>query len=220
MRKRFRTIVYLLLGLLAALALVLLGIYQALVAVPDEYLEVVEAPAEEQREASDEMLQQASILASDLRQERDWEVLFTETQVNGWLAVDLAENHPDTLPDGIRDPRVRFAERTIAIFCRMRHGGTEAVVTLVVEPYLDEPNVLGLRFHKARAGLLPLPLGSIVEQLEKAARDLELNLEWRQTDGDPVAVVTIPTRLEDGRILHLEHIEVRDGEFYAAGSGK
>lgn len=220
MKKRYRTLVYFLLGMLAALALVLFGLYQALVAVPGEYREVVEAEPEVQRQGSDELLQQASALASDLRQQRDWEAWFTEEQVNGWLAVDLVENHPDSLPDGISDPRVTLREKAISLFCRMRRGGTETVLTLVVEPYLDEPNVLGLRFHKARAGILPLPLGSIVEQFEKAARDLELHLTWRQTDGDPVALITIPATFDDDRILRLEHIEVRDGEFYAAGSGK
>ncbi len=220
MKKRYRTLVYLLLGMLAALALVLLGLYQALVAVPGEYREVVEADPVVQRQGSDELLQQASALASDLRQQRDWEAWFTEEQVNGWLAVDLVENHPDSLPDGISDPRVTLREKAISLFCRMRRGGTETVLTLVVEPYLDEPNVLGLRFHKARAGILPLPLGSIVEQFEKAARDLELHLTWRQMDGDPVALIAIPATFDDGRVLRLEHIEVRDGEFYAAGSGK
>ncbi len=220
MQKRYRTLVYLLLGALAALVLVLLGVYQALVAVPSEYREVVEADPVVQRQGSDELLQQAAALASDLRKQRDWEAWFTEKQVNGWLAVDLVENHPDSLPDGISDPRVAFDEKAVSLFCRMRRSGTETVLTLVVEPYLDEPNVLGLRFHKARAGILPLPLGSIVEQLEKAARDLELNLTWRQTDGDPVALITIPALLEDDRVLRLEHLEVRDGEFYAAGSGK
>ncbi|MDZ7617375.1 MAG: hypothetical protein U1E05_10240, partial [Patescibacteria group bacterium] len=85
---------------------------------------------------------------------------------------------------------------------------------------LDEPNVLGLRFRKARAGIVPLPMGSIVEQIEKASRDWELKLTWRQTDGDPVALITLPETLDDGRVLRLEHVEVRDGEFHAAGSGK
>ncbi|MDZ7619989.1 MAG: hypothetical protein U1E05_23560, partial [Patescibacteria group bacterium] len=67
MKKRYRTLVYLLLGALAALALVLLGFYQALVAVPAEYHEVIEADPAVQRQGSDELLQQASALASDLR---------------------------------------------------------------------------------------------------------------------------------------------------------
>lgn len=220
MRKRLRTVVYILLGTLAALALVLLGTYQALVTVPGEYRQVVEADPEQQREASDELLQQAAALASDLRQQRDWEAWFTETRINGWLAVDLIENHPNALPEGISDPRVVFREKTVSIYCRTHRGGTETVLTLVVEPYLDEPNVLGLRFRKARAGLLPLPLGTIVEQLGDAAGDLELKLTWRQTDGDPVALVTIPEMLDDGKALRIEHLEVRDGELYAAGSSK
>ena len=221
MRKRYRTIVYLLLGALAALALALLGTYQAMVAVPEEYRAVVEADPEEQRQASDELLQQAAALASDVRQQRDWEAWFTEAQINGWLAVDLIENHPDALPEHIRDPRVAIREGTISLYCRTRRGGTETVLTLVVEPYLDEPNVLGLRFRKVRAGMMPLPMGGIVNEVGKAARDLELKLTWRQADGDPVALVTIPFLLDDeGRTLWIERIEVRDGELYLAGGSK
>ncbi len=220
MRKRFRTIVYILLGTLAAIALGLFGAYQALVAVPVEYRAVIEADPEGQRQASDELLQQATALVSDVRQQRDWEVWFTEAQINGWLAVDLAENHADALPDDISDPRVTIRGKTISLYCRMRLGGTETVLTLVVEPYLDEPNVLGLRFRKARAGMLPLPLGSIVEELGKAARDLELKLTWQQAEGDPVALVTIPSILDDeGRTLRVERIEVHEGELYVAGGG-
>ncbi len=211
---------YILLGALAALALVLLGAYQALVAVPGEYRAVVEADPQIQREASDELLQQAAALASDLRQQRDWEAWFTESQINGWLAVDLMENHPGALPNGVSDPRVAIREKTVSIYCRTQRGGTDTVLTLVVEPYLDDPNVLGLRFRKARVGLLPLPLGSIVEQVSKAARDLELKLAWRQTDGDPVALVTIPEILDEGKSLRIEHLELRDGEFYLAGSSE
>lgn len=219
-KKRYRVIVYLLLGVLAALALLLLGVYRALVAVPQEYLAVVEADPEEQRQASDELLQQAAALVSDLRQQRDWEAWFTEAQINGWLAVDLPENHPDALPDDLADPRVCIREKTVSLFCRMRLGGTETVLTLVIEPYLDEPNVLGLRFRKVRAGMVPLPMGRIVEELGRAARELELKLTWQQADGDPVALVTIPSILDDeGRTLRVERIEVHEGELYVAGGG-
>ena len=221
LRKPYRTIVFILLGALAAIALGLLGIYQALVTVPNEYRKVVQADPQTQRQASDELLQQAAALASDLRKQRDWEAWFTEAQINGWLAVDLVENHPDALPEGISDPRVAIREESVALYCRMRRGATETVVTLVVEPYLDEPNVLGLRFHKARAGMLPLPMGSIVEHIGEAARDLELKLAWRQTEGDPVALLTIPATLDDdGKVIHLERVELREHEFYMAGSAR
>ena len=36
---------------------------------------------------------------------------------------------------------------------------TSSVISLTIEPYVPEPNVLALRIVKARAGLLPMPLG-------------------------------------------------------------
>ncbi len=211
---------YLLLGALAAIALALFGVYRALVAVPAEYHAVVETEPKAMRQASDELLQQAAALASDIRQQRDWEAWFTERQINGWLAVDLAENHAGAMPDDLRDPRVAIDAQGVSLFCRVRRGATEIVFTLTVEPYLDEPNVLGLRFRKARAGLLPFPMGTIVEYFGNAARDLELQVTWRQADGDPVALITIPAMLDDeGRTLRVERMEVREGELYVAGRG-
>ncbi len=211
---------FVLLGLLAAMALASLGVYQALLAVPAEYRAVMDADPPAQREANDEALQEAAALASDLRKHRDWQARFTEAQINGWLAIDLMENHAGVLPEGISDPRVTLGETTVSLYCRLRRGRTETILTLVVEPYLDAPNVLALRFRKARAGLLPLPMGSVVEQIGAAARNLEVKLTWRQADGDPVALIAVPHELGNGTAVRIDQFELQAGALLMAGLGR
>src|SRR5688572_28758959 len=71
----------------------LLAVYRASQQVPDFYREAIIADSQRQAAASKEMLRTATALVNDAQQEGEWEAEFTEEQINGWLAVDLVENH-------------------------------------------------------------------------------------------------------------------------------
>ena len=66
------------------------------------------------------------------------------------------------------------------------------MLSLTVEPYVPEPNMVLVRIIKARAGLLPMPLGGVLDGLSQVARDMHLHLEWRHAGGDPVAMLSFP----------------------------
>ena len=82
-----------------------------------------------------------------------------------------------------------------------------------------EPNTLAIRVSKVRAGALPIPLKRFLAPITKAGADSDITLRWSQTDGDPVALVTVPHQHEDysHREIYLESIEMRDGEVVLAG---
>lgn len=206
-------------GGLAALALLVLGgTYLAARRVPGFYQQALEAAPEAHEQHSDELLAGAAALASTVRKEGPWRVLFTADQINGWLAVDAAKNFPELLPPGIADPRVAIHDDRIAIACRYLAGPVETVLSLEGDAYVEEPNVLSIRIRRARAGSLPAPLGGLLKGLAAAADKAGLQLRWLQAEGDPVAVVRLqPPGDEGNQLRQIEAIELREGEIYLAG---
>jgi hypothetical protein len=185
--------------------------------VPAWYQQAV-APGDPaaEKKASDEMEQRAADLASGFSTTGRWEVTFTEQQINGWLADGLKRKHPDLLPEGFSDPRVRIQSDGVTGACRVEHGVVSGVVSLTVEIYLAEPNVVAARIRRARLGRLPWPLTKIMGAIEQSARDAEVPLGWRESEGDPVSVIRIPDG-EGNRRVRIESLLLEDGRLYIAG---
>lgn len=217
--KRFLILSSVALGaalLLAALALV--GIWLASQVVPDFYAQALRAAPEAQRIASDTMLQKTAALASDVRKQGRWEALFTEDEINGWLAVDLHENHPGSLPPGIADPRVVITPGGLQMACRSKQAGIETVLSVNVAVYLAEPNVLGIRIRGVRAGVIPLPMKDVLEQIAEIGRQRSLRIDWQQAEGEPVALIRLNPTIDDGKPVKIEAIELGERELYLAGT--
>ena len=165
MTRRVRLTV-LIVGSFAALAiLLLLGLYLAARHEPTFYREALHIDRVVLEKGSDRMLQQTTALASAVKKPGHWESLFTAEQINGWLAVDLVRNHPHTLPPELHDPRVAIDPKRITVACCFDHDGLHSVLSLTIEPYVPEPNILALRIVSARAGLLPVPLGQVLDRI-------------------------------------------------------
>ena len=72
---------------------------------------------------------------------------------------------------------------------------------------------------RARAGALPIPLGQVLDNISRAAQQLNLRLEWRRSQGDPVALVTLPQQHGLGKApWQVEALELRDGELFVSGT--
>ena len=218
MRKRLAilTIVLCLVLLLAVGGLFTL--HRASQHVPEFYDRAIQADPATQKDASDKMLQKAAALVSDVGNEAEWKSLFTEDEINGWLAVDLAENHPDALPSSVTDPRVSIKPDRLTLACRYERGGWKCVLSVVLDVYLADSNVVALRIRKARAGAVPLPLDEVLDRITAVAGKADLQLRWQQAEGDPVALLSIrPPRDDDERVVRIESIKLGDGEIYLAG---
>jgi hypothetical protein len=209
------------LGFAAAMTLLLaVGLfYAALKRVPEFYREALVQDEAKARTASDKMIQRTSLLASDLNRSGRWQVLFTAAEINGWLAIDLVENRPIELPPGFESPRVAITSNQVRAACRVRQFGVESVVSLVVEPYLAEPDVIGLRFRGVRAGAVPLPLRQLLDTLTHQAEQNNLRVQWRQNAGDPVALISLgPPRGGKRRQVHIDKLTLGDGKLYVVGT--
>ncbi len=209
-----------LVALFACAVVVLLAGYRAIQHKPDFYVKALKQEPARQAEAGDRLEKQVLDLRNEVRRDGHWEAVFTDEQINGWLAVDLPEKFPNTLPTGVSDPRIDIDPEQVQLACRYDSSKISAVISLAVDVHLtDEPNVLALRIRRARAGALPIPLNRWLDQATTKAHNAGIQVRWEQRDGDPVALVTIPTDHEeyDERLLRLETIELRDGELYLAG---
>lgn len=197
--------------------LLLVGVYWAIQQAPEFYEKMLHADPAQQAKASEQMLQQATALASHANTRGPWRALFTADQINGWLAVDLTKNHATAIPPGLSDPRLQIRHDHLALACRYQGHGIRTVLWLTLDAYLAAPNVIALRIKKARAGWLPLPLGNVLDAISQAARQRNLPLRWTQADGDPVALITVlPAR--DRKTVHIETLKLGDNAILLTGT--
>jgi hypothetical protein len=216
MSRRMRIALYVVVGLLVLAVLVLLGLYWAVQHEPAFYRETLEVKPQVLEKASDRMLQQIGALQSALRRQGRWQATITAEELNGWLAIDLAKNHPNTLPPSVHNPRVVITPTEMTVACRYE-GAVHTVLSLTVQPYVPEPNVVALRIVRGRAGMLPVPLKKVLDGLSKAAAEMRLHLRWVQAGSDPVAMLSLPEDNDAERVVRIETLELGDGQIRVSG---
>lgn len=220
MRKLIKVVLLVLTGLAILVAVLLFGAYRATQQEPEFYIEAMQADPAEQEVAGDELEQRVLDLHNNARREGNWVAVFTDEQINGWLAVDLPEKYPQAMPPGASNPRIAFEDARALIGCRYESDKLSTVVSLAVHVDLsEEENVLAIRIAKARAGALPIPLKQWLDRISTGARRAGVPLRWSHIDGDPVALVPITIRhaeLKD-RLLVIEQVELLEGEIRLAG---
>ena len=220
MRGLLRNVVVALVAVSAIAVLATWGLYRAARQEPDFYQAALQVESTIQKVAGDALEREILDLHNEAREEGRWEAVFTNQQLNGWLASDLTENFPNLLPPGTKDPWVAIRAGQAQIACRHQSGSLETVISFALGVQLTEDtNTLAIRVSKLRAGTLPLPLKRFLDGISRAAKNADLRLRWTSMDGDPLALVTVPSQHEDyaHRAIYLETIELRDGEIYLSG---
>ena len=213
----------LLLGCLAVLVmLAVLMLYVAARHMPEFYREALDTPAEKLTEGSDSLLRQAAALESAVNKGEPWEILITAEEINGWLAVDLVENHPDALPPTVHYPRVAIEPDGVSVGCLFEQGGASSVLNLKFQPSLSSSDTIALRIVHARLGLLPVSLAKVLDRFDEAVRRMQFHLEWRHDGGDPVALLSLPAAAgkKGGRSVRIEKFSLGQGEMLIAGTAQ
>jgi hypothetical protein len=191
--------------------------YRALSYVPAFYSQALAVKAPELQQSSREMLRRTAALTNDVKRLGNWQALFTDQQINGWLAVDVPKNHPDLLPSELRNPRVRIMPDGVLIGARFE-GQVSSVVSVKFSVQLERTNVVAVRIHQLRVGDVPWRLDRIIDEIIRSAGQWGFLVEQTQTDGDPVLLVTLPPDLHDrNREVQLEQLELREGEVFLSG---
>ncbi|HEY2827676.1 MAG TPA: hypothetical protein VGJ04_08760 [Pirellulales bacterium] len=222
MSTRFRF--YLTAGVSAAAALAVIAgtVYWASQRRPAFYCQALAQDPDAARQGSDALLHQAAALAGDLRRPGQWHALFTAEQINGWLAYDAHQNHPQLFPTYISDPRVAIENNRARVAFCWHKVPWSTVVSLETEVYLRQTNVVAVRVCRARAGILPLPLAGLLDDIAAAAREAGLQIDVDQIESDPLLLITLPwaqagNASRPAEQLCLDSLEVNQGEIYVAG---
>lgn len=221
MSRRTRLFLFIGVGLAIAAVLVLLGLYLSLRHEPAFYRNALEIKQAVLEKASDRMLQKAATIESALAKPGRWKIVITDEEINGWLAVDMMKNHPNTLPTTLRDPRVTIRPNEVIVGCRYELGGITTVLSLTLQPCLPEPNVVALRIVRARAGAIPVALKPITDGISKAAGNMQIRCQWKQAGNvgsDPVAMLSFPDDPDAERVVRIKSLQVIEGEIQITGS--
>jgi hypothetical protein len=206
-------------AILVLLFLALAGLYWASKREPEFYRKALALDPAKRQKLSDEMLRNSLEFESKVRREGKWQATFTVEQINGWLGYDLPKNHPQLLTAEFRDPCVAIDPNQMQIGCLYEGSATSSVLSLAVEPYVPEPNVLALRIVRARAGSLPLPLDQVLRAITNAARGAECRLEWKNDSaGNPVALITFPSPDAKGDLaIKIQTVQLGEGKIFILG---
>ena len=187
-------------------------------ATPDYYEQSLKIDPAIERQASDEMLEETAQLVSDVQQPGQWEAVFTQEQVNGWLAVDLEENHAPSIPKGVEDPRVFLGEGSITLACQVDNDVLNGVVSVEADVYVPEPGQLAVRLRSIHLGKVPLPQKYLIDHAESAAQRLGYPVHWAQQDGDAVLLLTIEDDPNEQTSYQLEAVVIEEGRIGLAGT--
>ena len=214
---------FFLLTIAALLLLLVLGgllLYQATRHVPDFYQQALEVNPQQQAAAGDELERQVLELHSEIQDEGRWQAVFDEDQINGWLASDLTEKFSDSLPAGVSAPRVAISPESVQLACQYQDPRIETVVSLTLSVAVNrQSNEVAITVQNVRAGLLPLPLKDLLDEVAAAARRAELDLRWAQSDGAPVALLRVPAEIPSLEVegFQLDEIALGEGEIRLIG---
>jgi len=207
-------------GAIGLTAIIVLGFaMRAVHQVQPFYTAALETDSSKLVDESHAMERRVAALVSDAQEQPSWQAVFSDREVNGWLAVALKEKFASVLPESIVDPRIAFEDEEVVIGFRYAGKDFVTVISVRANAWIADTDVIAIHLLKAHAGTLPIPLVKIVDALNDAAGKLKFSLRWTQQDGTPVALLSLPgvssTEVESRR---LEIVELHNGELFLKGS--
>jgi hypothetical protein len=203
---------------IASVVALLGGAYYAARQEQPYYEEALRAEPETLQRNGKELESRASVLYSDVKQVGQWRALFTDEQINGWLATQLVTILGGKTSDEMRDPRIATTPDELTLGFRSRTKGVESVISVSASVLVTEGGDIGIRFESARAGSLPLPVMAFAGQLAMLCSKAKLPVRWTYQNGHPTAIVAIASKTSsDNRDFFVDSIELRKGEMYVAG---
>jgi uncharacterized protein YpmS len=190
----------------------------SLVQVPDFYEEALAAQSDPlaRQQAADTFVQRTVQLANDIKHADAWSQEFTVQQVNAWLAEQLHKKYAELVPSGIRDPRMQLDGQSVLVGFHYEQENWSGIVSLRLRPWVPEPNQLAIEIESIRAGLLPIPLDNVLEQLSEQIEIDGWQAEWTQVNGNDVLLVRFDSNQADQPLL--EAVQVTGNSVRISGS--
>jgi hypothetical protein len=201
---------------IAAMGAIPLVTWFSLTHEPEFYQSMLRLSPSQRQAGAKRFVAQSLQLSNDIHNEPTWEAVFTDQEVNAWLAEDLVTHFADQIPPGVHEPRVMFEMNRVTLAFELDQGPLRTVISVVVRPYVPAGNVLELTVEKIRAGMLPVPSESVLDQITQFVSARGLDLSWKHDGDEPVAVVRYtPHKARED--VQLRRVDVIKGEIRLAG---
>ena len=183
---------------------------------PRFYREMVKRPRANREKEARRFVAQSLQLRNDFVNEPRWEAVFTDEQVNSWLAEDLVSHFSDQIPAGVSEPRILFELDRVHFGFQLEQGPIKSVVSVVGRVRVMGEHELAITIEHIRAGVLPIPTNQLLERIADTARAHGLDIRW-EVDGDsPMAIVKY-TPEPRRRDIILDKLQILDGQIRLAG---
>jgi hypothetical protein len=183
---------------------------------PSYYRELIRRTRKPRAGQAQKFVAQSLQLRNDICNEPTWEAVFSDEEVNAWLAEDLVTHFADQLPPEVNEPRVWFDVDHITLAFLLRQGGVQSVITVVARPRVPEGNTVELTLEKIRAGILPVPADNVLDRIIEYARYHGVDVEWARRDGYPVVVMRYTPNIQREDV-QLEELHIMAGRMRLSG---
>ncbi|GIW87285.1 MAG: hypothetical protein KatS3mg108_1609 [Isosphaeraceae bacterium] len=197
----------------AATVAVVAGLLYAAIGHRPSFYPPSEASTPQRRQQAANFVQHSLQLRNDAVNEERWEAVFTQDEVNAWLAEDLKSQFPDLLPESIREPRIVFEADRATIALTYEEGWIRGVLWAVVRVGTGAENAVELEVETLRLGMLPLPDVLLIDWIKASPA---LPLSWTRRDGHVVAVLRLEPRRR-GRTLRIDDVRFTEGRMRVLG---
>ncbi|MFK7768003.1 MAG: hypothetical protein AB8B55_12340 [Mariniblastus sp.] len=197
-------------------------VYQSAQTIPEFYQAALSLDEEVADVEGDEFEKRVLNLQNDARSKSEWQAIFTEAQVNGWIASDMPEKFPDSLPQIVEDPRVVMLPQNLKLAMRVKSGRFEGILIASTDVFCTEDGRIGVRIKTVSVGVLPIPIAQFADRIADAIRSAGVDVEWTETEGDPVALLKLPKDFFEFEGVHARPtgIEIEEGKVILSGETK
>lgn len=189
-----------------------------LIQAPDFYETAIETKVDPvvRKQKADKLVKRTLKFVEEIQTSDAWSQEFTEDQINSWLAEELEEKYPEWVPKGVGDPRVKLTQDMIQVGFRFKSEEFSGVISLKLKARVIEPNKLSIEVNSIRAGLLPIPINTVLDEIVTQVETDGWPIEWTTIDGRDVAVVTLAKGKQDEP--ELKTVEIMPGSFRVTGN--
>ncbi len=215
MRKKTKILIWAGTALAAITATPVL-VWLSLTYKPPYYRAMMLQSTEQRHRGARKFVAQGLQLRNDICNEPNWEAIFSDQEVNAWLAEDLVRHFADQLPPEVHEPRVLFEMDRIVLAFELQQGRIHSVITVVARPRVPAGNTVELTLERIRAGILPVPPDSVLDRIVEYSRFMGVDVEWTRREGYPVVLVRYKPNLQRDDI-ELEEVQIRSGQLRLAG---
>ncbi|MHC5537240.1 hypothetical protein ACYOEI_03270 [Singulisphaera rosea] len=204
-------------SVLAVIVGVPFGFWGLLTHEPAFYRSMIKVSREQREEKAKRFMASSLQLRNDIDNEPRWEAIFSDEEVNAWLAQDLVTEFADQLPPEVHEPRIAFELDQMTLAFELDQGPIRSVIWVVARPNVPEPNVLEFTLEKIRAGVLPVPADKVIDRIVAMGRANGLDVYRKEVDDLPVVGIRYASKTGPDSVL-LEQLQIGDGEMRLAGT--